>query len=308
MNIIFNLLIFCLVLFFYLHIYFHLKTSNDLEIYEIDQPSKDRLEEICDLRQPVLFELNILENCQRKSIVDTYGAFDIKIRNVKSELTLKNGAADEELFVPLAFSSALKALEEDTAAKYLVEANGDFLEETGLVKSYKYNDAFLRPYMVSNCMYDFIMAAKDTVTPFRYDLNYRNYYVVTEGEIKVKLSPPKSSRYLYQVKDYENTEFRSPINPWQVQAQYKPDFDKIKCLEITVKKGYVLFVPAFWWCSIQFSQDHTSLCSLKYRTYMNNVAIFDKIAMKFLQSHNVKRNTVKVKQSQVQATAEQTAI
>jgi hypothetical protein len=288
MNIIFNLLIFCLVLFFYLHIYFHLKTSDDLEIYEIEQPSKDRLEEICDLRQPVLFELNILENCQRSSIRDTYGAFDIKIRNVQSEIV-----ADEELFIPLAFSSALKALEEDTSAKYLVEANGDFLDETGLIKSYKYNDAFLRPYMVSNCLYDFLMAAKDTVTPFRYDLNYRNYYLVTEGEIKVKLSPPKSSRYLYQVKDYENMEFRSPINPWKVQVQYKPDFDKIKCLELTIKKGYVLFVPAFWWCSIKFSGENTSICSLKYRTYMNNVAIFDKIAMKFLQSQNVKRNTVK---------------
>jgi hypothetical protein len=265
-----------------------LKTSDDLEIYEIEQPSKDRLEEICDLRQPVLFELNILENCQRSSIRDTYGAFDIKIRNVQSEIV-----ADEELFIPLAFSSALKALEEDTSAKYLVEANGDFLDETGLIKSYKYNDAFLRPYMVSNCLYDFLMAAKDTVTPFRYDLNYRNYYLVTEGEIKVKLSPPKSSRYLYQVKDYENMEFRSPINPWKVQVQYKPDFDKIKCLELTIKKGYVLFVPAFWWCSIKFSGENTSICSLKYRTYMNNVAIFDKIAMKFLQSQNVKRNTVK---------------
>ena len=52
MNFIFILLIFCLVLFFYLHIYFQLKTSDDLEIYEIENPSKERLEEICDLRQP----------------------------------------------------------------------------------------------------------------------------------------------------------------------------------------------------------------------------------------------------------------
>ena len=29
---------------------------NDLEVYEIEQPSKDKLEEICDLRQPVIFD------------------------------------------------------------------------------------------------------------------------------------------------------------------------------------------------------------------------------------------------------------
>ena len=55
MHIIYIVLIFCLVLFLYLHVYFQLKTSDDLEIYEIDNPSKDKLEEICDLRQPVLF-------------------------------------------------------------------------------------------------------------------------------------------------------------------------------------------------------------------------------------------------------------
>ena len=58
MKIIIATLVFCIVLFFYLHVFFHLKTSDDLEIYEIEQPSKDKLEEICDLRQPVVFDFN----------------------------------------------------------------------------------------------------------------------------------------------------------------------------------------------------------------------------------------------------------
>ena len=41
MNIIIKTLVFCIVLFIYLHIFFQLKTSNDLEIYEIEQPSKE---------------------------------------------------------------------------------------------------------------------------------------------------------------------------------------------------------------------------------------------------------------------------
>ena len=56
LNIIIGFFVFCIVLFLYLHIQFHLKTSDELEIYEIDQASKDRMEEICDLRQPVLFD------------------------------------------------------------------------------------------------------------------------------------------------------------------------------------------------------------------------------------------------------------
>ena len=56
LKIIISIFIFCLILFFYLHIQFHLKTSDDLEIYEVDQASKDKLEEICDLRQPMLLD------------------------------------------------------------------------------------------------------------------------------------------------------------------------------------------------------------------------------------------------------------
>jgi enamine deaminase RidA (YjgF/YER057c/UK114 family) len=63
-----------------------LKTSDDLELYEIELPSKTKLEEICDIRQPLVFTFNnerIMETCIRKTVLDTYGAFDIKIRNIK---------------------------------------------------------------------------------------------------------------------------------------------------------------------------------------------------------------------------------
>jgi len=86
MKTLFSILIFCIVLFIYLHINFHLRTSNDLEVYEIDQPSKEKLEEICDLRQPVIFDYNVdglLQECNIDSIEKNYGAFDIKVRNVK---------------------------------------------------------------------------------------------------------------------------------------------------------------------------------------------------------------------------------
>ena len=58
MNYLISFFIFCLVLFLYLHIYYQLKTSNDLEVFTIQNPSKDKLEEICDIRQPVIFDFN----------------------------------------------------------------------------------------------------------------------------------------------------------------------------------------------------------------------------------------------------------
>lgn len=88
LKIIITFFVFCLVLFLYLHITFHLKTSNDLEVYEIEDASKDKLEEICNLRQPVIFDfdcLPIIENTNKKNLLNHYKAFDVKIRNIKEE-------------------------------------------------------------------------------------------------------------------------------------------------------------------------------------------------------------------------------
>jgi hypothetical protein len=286
----FAILIFCIVLFLYLHIYFQLKTSNDLEVYEIEQPSKEKLEEICDLRQPVIFDYHnesLLETCKLSQIVEHYGAFDVKLRNVKEV------DDNTDLHIPVTLNAALALLNGDKESKYVSEKNGDFLEETGIVKNYKYNDAFLRPPMVSNCFYDLLTASKNTETVLQHSVNYRNFYLVTHGVIKIKLIPPKSARYLYPNEDYENFEFRSPLNPWAIQRQYKADYDKIKTLEIELTPGKIIYIPAYWWYSIKFMEPLSSVCVFKYRTYMNTVAILPKLCMKTLQRQNTKREIVK---------------
>jgi hypothetical protein len=284
------ILIFCIVLFLYLHIYFQLKTSNDLEVYEIEQPSKDKLEEICDLRQPVIFDYqndSLLESCKINTVAEHYSAFDVKLRNVK-ELD-----ENTDLHIPITLKVALSLFNSDKDAKYIIEKNNDFLEETGLIKNFKYNDGFLRPPMVSNCFYDLVSASQNTETPLQYNVNYRNFYLVTHGKIKIKLIPPKSARYLYPTDDYENFEFRSPLNPWEIQRQYKADFDKIKTLEIELTPGKIVYIPAYWWYSVKFMEPLTSVCVFKYRTYMNTVAILPKLCMKTLQRQNTKREIVK---------------
>ena len=51
---------------------------------------------------------------------------------------------------------------------------------------------------------------------------------------------------IYANNDYENFEFSSPINPWNVQSQYIAEFDKVKCLEFGYRGalGGKLFIDA----------------------------------------------------------------
>lgn len=286
-----SVLIFCIVLFIYLHINFHLRTSNDLEVYEIEQPSKEKLEEICDLRQPVIFNYSVgglLNECNIDILEKNYGAFDIKVRNVKEYDDIG------ELYLPLTLNTCREIFRKDNEERYLSENNQDFLEETSVIKNMRYNDNFLRPYSVCNCNYDLLFSSKDTKTLLKYDLCYRNYFLVTQGSVKIKLIPPKSSKYLYAIKDYDNFEFISPVNPWDVQNQFKSDFDKLKTLEITLTKGQIIFIPAYWWYSIWFT-DNASLASFKYKTYMNNIAISNHLLVNMLQTQNVKREIAKKK-------------
>lgn len=290
MKIIIGFFIFCLVLFLYLHIQFHNKTSDDLEMYDIDNVSKDRFDEICDIRQPVLFDFDESEkicNTTNKTYLETnYPAFEIKIRNINDT------SENSELYMPLQLQSASTLFNQDKSSSYFSESNQDFLQETSVIKSMQYNDEFLRPCMVSNCNYDIMMGSNGVITPFRYELNYRNYFVVTQGSIKVKMAPPKSIKYLSPHNDYENFEFKSPVNPWTPQPQYSADFDKMKCLEFSLTRGKALYIPAYWWYSIKF-EGNCSITCFRYRTYMNNIAIVPHIFMYALQIQNVKRDVVK---------------
>lgn len=301
-----SIFIFCIVLFLYLHIYFHLKRSNDLEVYEIEQPSKQRLEEVCDIRQPTTFEFyneQLLTQLSYQTIHTSYRAFDIHIRDVSKPSSSSSsssrdkipqkGTEDEQvLYIPVTFKIAHEVLKKDTDMKYLSENNSDFIDETGLIKVFQLNDEFLRPYMVSKCMYDIMMASTGTTTPLRYEVNYRNYFLVTQGRVKILLIPPKDTRYLYPISDYDILEFRTPVNPWNVQPEYQDDFDKIKTLEVELFQDMVMFIPAYWWYSIQFIVPETSVCSFKYRTHMNTISIAPQLIMNVLQSTNTKRDTL----------------
>ena len=290
MKIIINIFIFCIILFIYLHIQYHLKTSNDLEIYEIERPSKQKFEEICDIRQPTIFHFNdsnLVNDTSIDYILNKYYAFDMKIRNI-NDIHKK----EEETYMPLPLHSLHKLISEDKSASYFSENNSDFLKETGLIKSFKYNDTFFRPHMVSNCYYDILKGSEKCHTPFRYEINYRNFFMPTSGNVKIKLAPPKSIKYLFPHYDYENFEFSSPINPWNVQSQYIAEFDKVKCLEFDLQIGCTLFIPPYWWYSIQFS-DNSSLSIMKYRTYMNNLTISPYIFMYALQVQNIRRKSNK---------------
>lgn len=278
-----TIVIFCVVLHIYIHTYSHIKKSYDLEVYEIVQPSKNKLEEICDLKQPIIFNYQnsqFIQNCNVEYINNLYYAFDVNIR----------GKENDNLYTKLPLGKAIKLFKNDKNNTYITENNKEFLNDTGMLKLFNHNDDFLRPMLAVNCLYDFIFGSGNT--PLRYDINYRNYFYVTSGKIKIKLCSSKYTKYLYKINDYQNFEFRSPINPWNVEKKYKNDYDKIKFLEFIAEKGNIIHIPPYWWYTIQLYHD-SFLSIFKYKTAFNVVAIAPQLVMSLLQSQNVKHKVLK---------------
>ena len=284
MEILINLLILTITLFLYIHIYNQIKTSNYLEVYEIENISKDKFEELCDLKQPLLINNIGLLDFDIQHIQNNYGSFDIKITNKDAT----------DMFLPMKFLTAIELFDKDSSANYISENNKEFLEETSIIKEFSINDLFLRPIGTSSIEYDLILGSINSSTPLSYNLNCRNYYSVLTGSIEVTLCPPKDYKYLYVNKDYENFKFTSMVNILEPQEEYKNEFDKVKFLRVILEPNRLLQIPAYWFFSIKILESNTLISNFKYTTYMNSLAMAPELFMKFLQKNNVKQNLAKV--------------
>lgn len=291
MNYILFIIIFVIILFLYLHIWYHIKTGNYLEVYHLENYSKEKLEEICNIRHPVVFNY---DNDELKNVFnmdnlnENYGIFDIKIRN------LNNDDDNSEIYLPFTFNEAVNVFNKDKDSKYIIENNQEFLDETTLIKTLKYNDEYLRPPLLFNSKYDMLSGSIDATTPLRYNLSYRNYFYVSDGDIDLKLIPPKFTKYLYPKNDYVNFEFSSPMNFWNIQDKFRKNYNKVKVLDIKLKKGETIYIPAYWWYSIHF-KEKSIICNFKYKTLMNIISIIPQLFMKFLQQQNIKMNSFNIK-------------
>ena len=284
MEILINLLILSITLFLYIHIYNQIKTSNYLEVYEIENISKDKFEELCDLKQPLLINNIGLLNFDIPHIQNNYGSFDIKITNKDTT----------DMFLHMKFLTAIELFDKDSSANYISENNKEFLEETSLIKEFSINDLLLRPVGTSSIEYDLILGSINSYTPLSYNLNCRNYYSVLTGSIEVTLCPPKDYKYLYINKDYENFKFTSMVDILAPQDEYKNEFDKVKFLRVVLEPNRLLQIPAYWFFSIKILESNTLISNFKYTTYMNSLAMAPELFMKFLQKNNIKQNLAKV--------------
>jgi hypothetical protein len=291
MNILVTIAIFIAVLLLYVYISNQFKISEDLDIYEADYVSNKNIQDICDVRQPVVFNLASFDPTifDADSVLSTSGPLDVKIKDVNDYYD--PGITVDAVTLPL--NTAHKLLSNDESAHFLSENNEDFLEESGLKRRVQCIDDYIKPTFTIISKHDIMMASPGAVTPLRYHTNYRQFVAVASGKIRVKMTPWRSTKYLHPIKDYENYEFYSPIRPTNTQSEYLKDYEKIRFLDFKVLSGYVLYIPPFWWYSLQFEEGAVAY-NVSYITTMNYIANLPQFSLYWLQQRNIRKKVSKI--------------
>lgn len=250
------------------------KCSEDLEIFELDYTTNSELQVVCNLKQPIVFDTNnIIMSAFISKVVNR-----IDITKCPTELNIYDihefNCFPHETVQPIELS--LRAFEKlcatDTKHHFITENNEDFVDECGLYGDFEKLDNLLKDYFVVKKYYDILLGSTDAVFPLRFHKNSRQFYLVAEGKIRVKMTSQKNSKYLHQYNDMSVFEFGSPVNVWEPQSEFKKDLDKILFLEFDVMAGSVLYLPPYWWSSIKIIEDKTIICGITYYTLPNVLA------------------------------------
>ena len=260
MNYIIHLSVFIIVLIVYLHVQKHFRTACGTDVFELDGIIKSRIDDVLDLKQPVVFrtyidispeeeEVNIHAILQKHSNIDIYVVDAIKNTRVASSI-----------------GSFAKLQQTAKDMHYYSDGNQNAINR--LPKEMREwittHHKLITPSLTSLTHYDMLFGTEGCVSPIHRYVAHRSHFTVTNGTMEAKLIHPD------QLVD--------------VSFAYSPDTvpDSMTSISIsdpnissaktgTLHKGQTLFVPPYWGVIFQFTKN-TFIIAVKHSTYMTEMA------------------------------------
>ena len=268
-----TLTLFFIILFTYIHLQHQLKTGEDLEVYEYEYISAAGLEEITQYKQPVLFCLHL------PSLRDNPHLDPIHVKDIREYYKPNTTSADS---ISLSQKSGRGLLDTDSKSLFYSDRN-----QTSIAKSEKWTkwfemmDPFLQPSFTVYREYDVLYGSQKSHTITMFHRESHAYIYLPEetnpSPIRVKMTPWSS---IDHESDYTYYEFWSKTNLFEKN-------DRIRCLDFIVKPGYILYIPPYWFYSLEYQNKTSEVCMVKYTTGANLLANVKHIGKYWLQQQNI---------------------
>lgn len=274
--------IFIVVLFVYVHVQFQLKTSTDTNVFELDGVIENRIDDVLNLKQPVVFRAaaaaapnsELLDAFTKNGILAPLKGADINV----ARSTGPDCPADN-IRISASIESSTKLF--DTEDKYYSDRNGNAMKRlpAATLRTLCTHTEQMKPPFCSKTSHDMIFGTQGATTRLQYSIMFRNYFTATNGTVHVKLIPPTTLPDLAITPDYYDMEFSTAKHIWSDNA---PDAAKWDVKDVTLYKGQTLSVPPYWGYTIRLTTPNAFVVSTKYTTYMTDMATIHHTALHWL--------------------------
>jgi len=279
MDALLQIAVFCAVLFAYLHIHHHLKTSNTPDVYALDNPTKMQLDELCNARQPIVCHCDMrgvghaVDQLSLRVMLAPTRQLDLRTANM---YTWVSGALQSSkvnirdvspyLSTPpsetAATSSDVAASDDDPLpqSNWRISCrNESLLKNPESRTALRAMDQLFSPPVSIAARHDFLFGRPGASTPLCYETNARTCLLVTQGKITVRLLPPDSSSKLFFKHDPVFLKNISPlINVWSSDRSHLAGLENIHITNLELVCGQTVVLPAYWWYSIRYDSEESS--------------------------------------------------
>ena len=265
MNYLHILVTFLVVLFVYIHIQFQLSHSQEKDVYVLDVPVTIPIEEIFELKQPVVMHLHdqsLTGDLTKNILSEHFPKFDMSVYDNTREVThahiLSSCSATQELF------------NDDNESRYYTEKNYNFVNTippNNIFKGIIQKHQLFEPPLCSRKLFDIMFGSHNSTTSTQYSIMYRNIFTVTKGNLCVKMIHPNLAReHKITVKpNYTDMSFFAEGNIDLWGDKYD------ETIELVVKEGETFSIPPYWLYSFRYEHDTFVTCSY-FNSYMTEIA------------------------------------
>lgn len=282
MTTIYQLLLFVIVCICYIHIWNHIKKSDNLEIYkDIYIKDENGLSEMSSLKIPYVFNHDHIETIKQFNLFKMISSSIIQYRIIGEK---QNHLHFDDI-------SSFKNRIKDSSNCVLSEYNWKLSETNDYIHSYfNHIDDFLRPSMCAFHKRDIIFGSGGSSTPLRYEI-YSHIYlhaVQVKKTIKIILFPYSKITNIQKQRDLLLLEFRTSIDDiWRETEKYQEGRDYIV---VELKQGDMFSIPNYMYYSIQLQSNEDVLFVTRYMSYVGILANSPLYSLHQIQKWNVKPN------------------
>jgi hypothetical protein len=268
------IILFFIVLFSYIHIQRQWKFEDEATIYEYDYTNLKNLQTTCEYKQPIIFPLNVPKMAISLNTMHIRDTREIP----KNESTIQT--------ISLTYDNAMNLIQTDTnSAFYTCQNNHSIIQHPQYNLWFKSLERILKPSFTVYTEYDLLCGSRKTKTVSQFHHESHTFLFLPKETnktyIRLKMMSAKYSKVLNPTIDYINYEFNSKVNLFEL------DHMANHMIDILVKPGNCVFIPAYWYYSIEFQDKNNEVCVLKFTTVANALAHIKHHCLYYLQQSNV---------------------